>query len=71
MDIKNIIDLYGFNDYYEMSTGRLYELSNISYDPIRKISTIPVLQQNGEDGKYYQIGNIQIPGNIKEEMGSR
>ena len=61
MDIKRIIDQYGLNDYYEMATARIFKLSQANYDSKNNVSIIPVIQ----DGDY--IGNIQVPGNIKEE----
>ena len=62
MDIKDIIKSYGFNDYYEMNTGRIFHLSDIQYDKKRDISKIPVTQ----DEEF--IGYINIPGDIKQEI---
>lgn len=62
MDIKDIIKSYGYNDYYEMNSGRTFQLSDIQYDKERDTSKIPVTQ----DEEF--IGYINIPGDIKQEI---
>ncbi len=62
MDIKDIIKSYGYNDYYEMNSGRIFKLSDIQYDKERDISKVPVTK----DEEF--IGYINIPGDIKHEI---
>lgn len=61
MDIKDIIAMYGNNDYLEMQTGRIFELSKIKYDVITNKSSVPVRQ----DGRL--IGYIHLDGDYSKE----
>lgn len=58
MDIKEIIKTYGKNDYYEMQTGRIFQLSKMEYHLYSNETWIPVL----ENGKV--IGCIKEKGNL-------
>lgn len=61
MDIKEIIKMYGKTDYYEMMTGRIFKMSQATYDQYTDTTFIPVDQ----DGDY--CGDIKIKGNIFDE----
>ena len=56
MTIEEIIKTYGKNDYYEMQTGRIYQLSKMQYHLFLNQTTIPVLK----DGQL--IGQITLKG---------
>ena len=65
MDINDIIKTYGFNDYLDMNTGRIYHLSKMEYHLFFNKTYIPV----SEDGKI--IGNVEVEGNLLGEKGVR
>lgn len=58
MDIKEIIDVYGKNDYYDMLTGKTYCISKMEYHLFDNTTWIPVNQ----NGKF--IGYVKIKGNL-------
>lgn len=62
MKIEEIIETYGKNDYYEMSTGRIFKLSEMSYNPFLDITNIPVF----ENGEF--IGFINLMGDYVNEI---
>lgn len=60
MDIKEIIKIYGKNDYMDMnSPGRIYHLSQMHYHLFDDTTRIPV----SEDGRI--IGEIKLEGNYE------
>lgn len=59
MDIKDIVKMYGKVDYYEMQTGRIYHLSQMSYHLFDNTTRIPV----SENGRI--IGEIKLEGNYE------
>lgn len=60
MDIKDIIKSYGLNDYYEMSSARIFKISQAKYNKETNKTSIPVTR----DGDF--LGTIEIDGDIKE-----
>lgn len=59
MDIKDIIKTYGKNDYYDMNTGKIYHLSQMSYHLFDNTTRIPV----SEEGQI--IGEVRLEGNYE------
>lgn len=62
MKLEEIIKLYGKNDYYEMNTGRIYQLSKMQYHLFSNETIIPV-EQCGRI-----IGTVKLKGDWTNEV---
>ena len=60
MDIKEIIKTYGKYDYYEMSTGKLYRLSEMEYSLYHNKTIIPVTRPDGTTERIGIEGNLLV-----------
>ena len=56
MSIEEIVKKYGKNDYFDMNTGIIYHLSNMSYHLYGNVTKIPCTK----DGEF--IGNVEVKG---------
>lgn len=62
MDIKEIYEMYGKVDYYEMQTGRIYHFSRMEYHLFNNQTYIPVSENGIEIGVVKVEGNLITPG---------
>ena len=62
MKLEEIIKTYGKNDYYEMNTGRTFQLSKMQYHLFSNETIIPVEQC----GKI--IGTVKLKGDWTNEV---
>ena len=61
-NLKEIAKMYGSGiDYYDMNSGRIYHLSQSTYDAKNNTTSVPVTV----DGDF--IGNATMEGKIEED----
>lgn len=60
MKIEEVIKTYGAVDYYDMPTGRIFKISQATYNPTTNKSTIPV----SCDGDI--IGTVSVDGDVRQ-----
>ena len=63
MDLKEVIKMYGWVDYLDIHTNRIYHLGNSSYNVDTNKTEVPV----SEDGTL--IGVVNLSGDVKTELG--
>lgn len=67
MKLEQIIEMYGSNDYMDMSTGKIYHLSKMEYHLFDNTTRVPVSEDGVIIGEVKLKGNYITPG--KRERG--
>lgn len=55
MDLKEIVKMYGWNDYYDMPTGRIFHLSK-AVEESEGVFQVPV----SEDGELIGYAKLEV-----------
>lgn len=65
MNLEQIIETYGKNDYMDMNTGRIYHLSKMEYHLFDNTTRVPVSENGVIIGEVKLKGNYITPGKRK------